>query len=192
MENLTECANCAKVNVPPGMIKCGECGEAFDPASLDSVMFHETHKPAPDIQYSGSKRVVEDRSFSVYVCPACGSNRETLCACHNDKCPETAPPRHMARKVIHSNIGECFVDIDCLRMQRINPDSTSMYVLHDGEIKEVTKAMVTETDFDRASGDCVCTWCNKKYYEHPHYKKMAAHDGSFPLRQLCDGRIVKL
>jgi hypothetical protein len=127
-----------------------------------------------------------------YTCPVCGSNRENLCACPNEKCPEAALPRSSARKVIHSNIGECFVDASCLIMQRTNPDSTSMYVIHDGELKEVTKAMVTETDFDRASGDCVCTWCNKKYYDHPRYEKMPSYDGSFPLRQLCCGRVVKL
>lgn len=127
-----------------------------------------------------------------YTCPVCRSNRENMCACPNEKCPEAAPPRSKARKVIHSNIGECFVDESCLYMQRRNPDSTSMFVLHDGDMKEVTKAMVTETDFDRASGDCICDWCNKKYYDHPRYEKMPSHDGSFPLRQLCCGRIVKL
>ena len=96
------------------------------------------------------------------------------------------------RKVVHRVRGECWVTSDCMALQRTNPDPTTMFVELDGETIEVTKGLVDEIDFMRASGDCVCDWCNKKYSDHPRYKRMPSYDGSFPLRQLCDGRIVKL
>jgi hypothetical protein len=109
-------------------------------------------------------------------------------------CPECS-----GREVHHSNIGPCIVSPMCLEMQRTNPDKTSMYVYHDGDIKEVTKALVTEREFNRASGDCICDWCGKKFYDHPRYEreewKSCITDGdgpTYPLRQLCDGRLVKL
>jgi hypothetical protein len=38
--------------------ECLTCGEMFDRRSLDEVFFHTTdHKPRPDIQYSGSKKL---------------------------------------------------------------------------------------------------------------------------------------
>ena len=40
-------------------IRCGECGEMIDCRDLDEVFKHETdHKERPDIQYSGSRRVL--------------------------------------------------------------------------------------------------------------------------------------
>jgi hypothetical protein len=39
--------------------ECVRCGEMVDKRQLDEVLFHATgHKPRPDIQYSGSKRIV--------------------------------------------------------------------------------------------------------------------------------------
>jgi hypothetical protein len=39
-------------------LRCPECGEMFHRRSLDEVLFHFVdHKPRPDIQYSGSKRL---------------------------------------------------------------------------------------------------------------------------------------
>ena len=39
--------------------ECRECGEMFDRRSLDEVLFHTDHKHRPDIQYSGSKKLVK-------------------------------------------------------------------------------------------------------------------------------------
>jgi hypothetical protein len=39
-------------------LQCRECVEWVDRRSLDEVLFHFVdHKPRPDIQYSGSKRL---------------------------------------------------------------------------------------------------------------------------------------
>jgi hypothetical protein len=32
--------------------KCKRCGEMVDKRQLDDVLFHEDHKPRPDIQYT--------------------------------------------------------------------------------------------------------------------------------------------
>jgi hypothetical protein len=45
---------------------------------------------------------------------------------------------------------------------------------------------VERDDWDRASGDCVCTICDCVYYDH------APVVGYAWLRKLCDGRLVKL
>jgi hypothetical protein len=37
--------------------QCQHCGEMVDMRQLDDVLFHEDHKPRPDIQYGGSKRL---------------------------------------------------------------------------------------------------------------------------------------
>ena len=37
--------------------QCQQCGEMVDMRQLDDVLFHEDHKPRPDIQYDGSKRI---------------------------------------------------------------------------------------------------------------------------------------
>ncbi len=37
--------------------KCRHCGEMVDKRQLDEVLFHADHKPRPDIQYGGSKRL---------------------------------------------------------------------------------------------------------------------------------------
>lgn len=44
--------------------------------------------------------------------------------------------------VTHRNLGLVEIDESCLALQATNPDSTSMFVKHDGEIKEVTRALV--------------------------------------------------
>lgn len=36
---------------------CKQCGEMVDMRQLDEVLFHEDHKPRPDIQYGGSERL---------------------------------------------------------------------------------------------------------------------------------------
>jgi hypothetical protein len=38
-------------------IQCRVCGELFNPGDLDQVIFHEVHRPMPDAQYSGSRKV---------------------------------------------------------------------------------------------------------------------------------------
>ena len=37
--------------------QCQQCGEMVDKRQLDDVLFREDHKPLPDIQYEGSKRL---------------------------------------------------------------------------------------------------------------------------------------
>ncbi len=39
--------------------RCQQCGEMVDMRQLDDVLFHEDHKPRPDIQYGGSQRLDE-------------------------------------------------------------------------------------------------------------------------------------
>jgi len=49
-------------------------------------------------------------------------------------------------------------------------------------------------EFIRASGDCICEICGKKYYDHPLEKNkeyLDYEDRPF-LRRLCDGTLVKL
>jgi hypothetical protein len=36
--------------------RCKTCGEIVDKRSLDDVLFHQDHKPRPDIPYSGLER----------------------------------------------------------------------------------------------------------------------------------------
>ena len=44
---------------------------------------------------------------------------------------------------MHKGLGSVWITESCTAMQAMNPDSTSMFVEHEGEIKEVTKRMVT-------------------------------------------------
>lgn len=46
--------------------------------------------------------------------------------------------------------------------------------------------------FYRASGDCICDTCGKKYYSHPYATEARDRDGTPYLNVLCDGDIVKL
>jgi len=44
----------------------------------------------------------------------------------------------------HRNLGIVEINVDCCKMQEVNgTDPSSTFVLHDGEIKEVTKAVLT-------------------------------------------------
>ena len=36
---------------------CNTCGKEFDEGDLDQVVFHETHRERPDIQYRGSREM---------------------------------------------------------------------------------------------------------------------------------------
>jgi len=51
-----------------------------------------------------------------------------------------------SRKVTHKNIGECIINMECLAMQLRNADPTSIFVEHDGDIKEVSRSMIYETN----------------------------------------------
>lgn len=46
-------------------------------------------------------------------------------------------------------------------------------------------------DFGRASGECVCTLCNRPYRKHPFSEHRSYDDQPF-LHRLCNGRLVKL
>jgi hypothetical protein len=130
-----------------------------------------------------------------------GANGRCVYCDHEEKCHPGpgatceigSGERGYARKVRHKNLGECLVTEACLHIQRTNPDTWTMFVEHDGELKEVTKALVVEKDFSRAAGDAVCEWCGKKYCDHPTYTKFAeeALGVPFGFHQLCDGRVVK-
>lgn len=49
-----------------------------------------------------------------------------------------------------------------------------------------------ERAFIRASGDCICKDCKKKYRQHPQDMEELSYDGYPYLRILCDGTRVKL
>jgi hypothetical protein len=50
------------------------------------------------------------------------------------------------RKVTHRNLGECIINMECLAMQLRNADPSSIFVEHDGDIKEVSRSMISETN----------------------------------------------
>jgi hypothetical protein len=95
------------------------------------------------------------------------------------------------RKVTHRFLGACLVTDACIILQRQNPDETSMFVEHEGDTKEVSKALVTESAFYGASVDTFCKWCNKSMLAHPRYLKMGL-ENNYVLRQHCDGTVYKL
>jgi hypothetical protein len=49
-----------------------------------------------------------------------------------------------SRNVTHQNLGECTINMECLAIQLRNADPTSIFVEHDGDIKEVSRAMISE------------------------------------------------
>ena len=50
--------------------------------------------------------------------------------------------REWRRKVTHKNLGECVINMECLAMQLRNTDPSSVFVEHDGDIKEVSRSMI--------------------------------------------------
>jgi hypothetical protein len=94
----------------------------------------------------------------------------------------------------HSRHGEVYITEVCEYLQASNPDPSSVFIEHDGEVKEVTKSAVKTEEpwFNRAGGDVICEKCGKKYYDHPPYMKALSWDGHQVLNQLCDGSLVKL
>ncbi len=53
-------------------------------------------------------------------------------------------------KLWHKNHGEVVVNEDTQHLDRANPDPTSRFVQHDGDIIEVSKNMVTGTEPEAA------------------------------------------
>lgn len=45
-------------------------------------------------------------------------------------------------KRTHKNLGTVFITVDCLALQLQNPDPTSIFVEHNGEIKEVSRSLM--------------------------------------------------
>ena len=45
-------------------------------------------------------------------------------------------------KAYHKNLGEVIYSEACQFMQLTNPDPTSIFIEHDGDIKEVSKQLV--------------------------------------------------
>lgn len=156
-----------------------------------------------------SEMMLENRLATLAILKAsrdhCGSCKGTGESDSGGVTPWGAPitlpcPECSGREVLHSRLGPCIVSAMCLELQRRNGDHSSMFVFHDGDIKEVSKHFILEREFNRASGDCICDWCKKKFYDHPRYereewKSMMTEDSDhprYPLRQLCDGSLVKL
>lgn len=54
----------------------------------------------------------------------------------------------------HRELGPVTITDECRELQRTNPDPTSTYVVHDGELKEVTKALLTDRDPADRPHDC--------------------------------------
>jgi hypothetical protein len=48
----------------------------------------------------------------------------------------------IGQTLIHKNRGDCYYTEECDYMQRHNPDTSSIFVEIDGEIQEVTKALL--------------------------------------------------
>lgn len=48
-------------------------------------------------------------------------------------------------RAMHRNLGLVEICETCVAMQAMNPDPTSMFVKHDGDVKEVTRALVSAT-----------------------------------------------
>ena len=44
----------------------------------------------------------------------------------------------------HSIFGRVEITEACLQLQRLNPDPSSIFVEHDGDVKEVTKSLVRQ------------------------------------------------
>lgn len=47
-------------------------------------------------------------------------------------------------------------------------------------------------DMIRASGDCICEKCGKKYYDHPYIENALDGEGHPYLHVICNNLIVKL
>jgi hypothetical protein len=47
-------------------------------------------------------------------------------------------------KFLHKNLGPVVFTEACEHLQKTNPDSSSVFVEHDGEVMEVSKSMVAE------------------------------------------------
>ncbi len=52
------------------------------------------------------------------------------------------------QKVMHRNLGECIINMECLAMQTRNADPSSIFVEHDGDIKEVSRSMISQPTAD--------------------------------------------
>lgn len=50
-------------------------------------------------------------------------------------------------KRTHKNLGDVFITVECLAMQLQNPDPTSIFVEHNGEIKEVSRSMMVAPNY---------------------------------------------
>lgn len=54
----------------------------------------------------------------------------------------------------HRNLGRVKVTDACRELNRTNPDPTSTFVEHDGDVKEVTRALLTDEDPEARPHDC--------------------------------------
>jgi hypothetical protein len=62
----------------------------------------------------------------------------------DDGCMARLVRPSLFKTVKHRKLGECVINMECLAMQLRNPDPTSMFVEHDGDIKEVSRSMIIE------------------------------------------------
>jgi hypothetical protein len=52
-------------------------------------------------------------------------------------------PEQFNHRYRHRNLGEVKVTLDCVRMQGLNPDSTTMFVEYEGEVIEISRDLIT-------------------------------------------------
>lgn len=50
------------------------------------------------------------------------------------------------RVAFHRKLGAVEIDQSCIALQALNPDSSTVFVKHDGEIREVTRALLVSVD----------------------------------------------
>lgn len=50
------------------------------------------------------------------------------------------------KKITHRFLGEVVICEGCIALNQANPDTTTTFVNHDGEIKEVTSKLLTENN----------------------------------------------
>ena len=61
---------------------------------------------------------------------------------------------NISEEVVHAYLGVCIYTAECDHLQQSNPDPTSIYVEHKGEIKEVSKALILQVPkLDKPSSD---------------------------------------
>ncbi len=53
----------------------------------------------------------------------------------------------------HRKFGAVHIDQACVALQAINPDASTAFVVHEGEVKEITRALLLSVDSQEAIAD---------------------------------------